>query len=269
MMFSYASKPMAGWLDAAIADGLSFRAAPMPETASLAVALVQLQAALPRITKDDRGQAGNRETRYANLATITDAIKPVLADHGFAWICRPTFAVDRFILHYQLLHAPTGDSISGEYPLPQQANSQSIGGAITYAKRYALCAVLNIAPAEDDDDAQADAQEHADRQRMRTRAVADEGAHTPPPHARPAERSKGRLPDDEWTTPAPGEPSTNAQWQAIVTLTKRLGAASDHDRHALIGQALGTGELIGATKLSAQQASDVIKYLQDQIGTDR
>lgn len=169
---------------------------------SLATALVNLQADLPRIAKEDKGQAGNRETRYASLATITDAVFPVLHAHGFAWICRPDMDVDKFLLRYRLLHAPTGESIEGDYPLPA-SNPQTMGGAITYARRYALCAVLGIAPAEDDDDAEAASKAAERRQNMRTRAVADESAASPPPHPRPAERSRGMLPDDQWTKPIP------------------------------------------------------------------
>jgi len=171
----------------------------VPET--LAAALITLQASLPRITKDSTGQAGNRETKYANLSTITDAVFPRLAGLGLYWICQPTLQEngERFVLRYRLTHAATGESVGGEYPLPV-GNPQTQGGSITYARRYALCAVLGLAPAEDDDDAAADAKAAAERQRQRTRSIADETAASPPPHARPAERLRGPLPDDEWSS---------------------------------------------------------------------
>lgn len=181
---------------ATISTGMKTTMSDQP--ASLAAALVQLQAALPRIVKDDRAQAGNRVTSYANLNTITDAVFPILAGHGFAWICRPTLAIEKFVLHYQLLHAPSGEAIEGEYPLPA-SNPQTMGGAITYARRYALCAVLGIAPAEDDDDAERASRAAEARQNARTHQIQQESAASPPPHARPAERSRGRLPDDQWT----------------------------------------------------------------------
>lgn len=37
-------------------------------------------------------------------------------------------------------------------PDPTRSNPQEIGSALTYARRYALCSVVGIAPAEDDDD---------------------------------------------------------------------------------------------------------------------
>jgi hypothetical protein len=167
--------------------------------ASLAEALITLQASLPHITKASTGQAGNRETKYANLSTITDAVFPVLASLGLYWTCAPTMLDGSFVLHYTLMHGPTGAGIDGNYPLPN-ATPQSIGGAITYARRYALCAVLGLAPAEDDDDAAAASKEARDRQNQRTSRIADERAATPPDHPRLAERLTGKLPEDPWTT---------------------------------------------------------------------
>ena len=87
----------------------------------------------------------------------------------------------------------------GRLPAAER-NPQSIGGAITYARRYALCAVLGLAPAEDDDDAAQASEEARDRQNQRTSRIADERAATPPDHPRLAERLTGKLPDDQWTT---------------------------------------------------------------------
>ena len=165
---------------------------------SLAEALITLQANLPHIRKTATGQAGNRETRYADLATITELVFPLMAALGLYWTCKPMMDVDRFVLRYKLGHI-SGESDEGDYPLPV-GTPQTQGGSITYARRYALCAVLGLAPAEDDDDAAAASREQADRQRQRTSQIADERAHTPPQHSRPAERLSGRLPDDPWTT---------------------------------------------------------------------
>ncbi len=177
--------------------------ADQPQPASLAEALIRLQARLPRITKQDRSQVGSRETSYANLNTITDAVFPLLAELGLYWTCAPTMAVEKFVLAYCLGHI-SGDKITGEYPLPS-SNPQTMGGAITYARRYALCAVLGIAPAEDDDDAAAAARSAAERQQIRTQRIADESVHSPPPHDRPAERRRGRDDNDPWAA-REGEP---------------------------------------------------------------
>lgn len=128
----------------------------MPEPPdNLAAALITLQTKLPRITKDDEAQVGTRTYAYANLATIHDAVMPLLCELGLTWTCRPTLLdTGTFVLAYSLRHAASGEQETGDYPLPTSGSPQQIGSAITYARRYTLTAVLGIAPAEDDDDGQ-------------------------------------------------------------------------------------------------------------------
>src|SRR5215469_8913840 len=155
---------------------------------SLAEALTQLQTRLPRITKDATADTGKYTYSYANLASITETVAPILAGLDLYWTCKPTMADGQFVLRYKLGHAPTGEYEEGDYPLPA-GTPQTQGGAITYARRYALCAVLGIAPAEDDDDAQA-AEADATRgstwqapanpsSRKATRSRDTAGEHTP------------------------------------------------------------------------------------------
>ena len=174
----------------------------MPEQpATLAAALVELQSRLPRITKTDRAQAGNRQTSYANLSTITEAVFPLLTECRCTWTCLPTMNDGQFGLLYALHHEPSGEKLEGFYPLPS-SNPQTIGGAITYARRYALCAVLGIAPAEDDDSASEGQRAAAERQQIRTRAIGDEFATAPPPHTRLADRARNTADEQTvWTTP--------------------------------------------------------------------
>jgi len=235
--------------------------------ASLAEALITLQASLPRIRKDDEAQVGTRVYSYANLSTITDAVLPRLAELGLYWVTLPTMDADRFVLRYRLEHSPSGEFVTGDYPLPS-GNPQTMGGAITYARRYALCAVLGLAPAEDDDDANAAADEARDRQRMRTRAIADERAHTPPPHPRPAERLRGPLPDDEWTMQTdentPGT-STGQQHTKMGFLFGKLGIADRKDRLVAVMTMLGLDSEPGSSKeLSYRQAAELIGKLEQE-----
>jgi hypothetical protein len=119
---------------------------------SLAAALAELQADLPHVAKDADAQYG----KYADLAVVTKALFPKLAAHGFSFNARPTLHPEfGFVLAYQLLHE-TGER-SGFYPLPDPAKyqPQHLGSAITYARRYCLCAVTGCAPDKDDDDGQA------------------------------------------------------------------------------------------------------------------
>lgn len=125
-------------------------------------ALAKLQTQLPRITKDNRADVKSERTgaqysyNYADLAQISALVLPLLGGVGLSFTARPTIRESRFVLVYELRHAG-GESIDGEYPLPNPDRStpQEIGSAITYARRYCLCAVTGAAPDEDDDAATA------------------------------------------------------------------------------------------------------------------
>src|SRR5690606_36854591 len=88
--------------------------------------------------------------KYADLNDVQEALFPLLAEYGLTWTTAPTLTPNGFALHYSLRHA-SGEAIEGDYPLPS-GTPQEIGSAITYARRYALCAVTGLAPVGDDDD---------------------------------------------------------------------------------------------------------------------
>jgi hypothetical protein len=225
----------------------------MSESApSLAAALAALQARIPVITKDASAQYGS----YADLASIHKVVKPLLAEYGFAWSCKPSLIGDQcnqFVLVYTLTHAPSGEETGGFYPLPSSGTPQTIGSAITYGRRYCLQSVLDLTTGDDDGQA----------------AQNDAGAwHAPAnPHTRKAVRSKGELGDDEWTTePAPDadEPGsiTDAQGIRIKYLFTRLGTAPQA-RLAYARSALNFPELEKSEDLSMAQASKLIKWLEE------
>jgi len=136
------------------------------ESSGYYAALATFQAQIPKITKEATAQVTGETKdgrpvrytyRYADLADITSEAYPLLGELGLAWSCRPTLQGSDFVLTYRLHHAPSGEYEEGFWPLPdpRRTKPQEIGSAITYAKRYAFCAVTGIAPAGDDDDAKA------------------------------------------------------------------------------------------------------------------
>lgn len=124
---------------------------PATEYPSLAAALAAFQADLPTVHKGATGQVGqNRNYKYADLSDLNGAVLPRLGAVGLSFSAKPTVTADgRFILAYVLRHV-SGDEDGGEWPLPE-GNSQAIGSALTYARRYCLQAVTGVAPDEDDD----------------------------------------------------------------------------------------------------------------------
>jgi hypothetical protein len=123
----------------------------------LLAAVVAVQRAAGTITKDKtatvRTDKGTYTYAYASLDTILDTLRPLLARNKLAWLTYPSRDEDgQPVLRYQLAHAPTGESLTGSMPLLlAKTDSQAMGSAITYARRYALCAVLNLVVDEDDD----------------------------------------------------------------------------------------------------------------------
>lgn len=164
----------------------------MTETKSLSAALAVLMTKLPEIKKVSEAKVetkggGSYKYSYADLAQISRVLLPILGECGLSFIAKPTLTDDgRMVLAYRLLHT-SGESEDGQYPLPTGGTPQSMGSAITYARRYCLCAVTGVAPEDDDDGAAAQA-EH------RYQA------------SRPAPQ-----PEPQWETPPP-EPVTDPDW---------------------------------------------------------
>lgn len=141
--------------------------AEMPKT--LFEALARFQMDLPKIAKGETAnvptkQGGSYSYKYADLTDVSAAVLPKLGALGVAFIARPTTADGKFGLAYSLVHV-SGDREDGFYEMNIGGMTpQQIGGMITYARRYCLCAATGIAPGGDDDDAQAANQFAAHRQ---------------------------------------------------------------------------------------------------------
>ena len=125
---------------------------------TLAAALAAAQAAMPAIVKDRVAKIGpGREYRYADLATILATVRPVLGAHGLALTQRTQIRGEAIVLLTELRHA-SGEVLDSEYPVAAIGiKHQDMGGALTYARRYALCGLVGIAADEDDDGASAPA----------------------------------------------------------------------------------------------------------------
>jgi hypothetical protein len=91
------------------------------------------------------------KSKYAPLDAIVDATRPVLLKHGLAISQTPLYIEGSAGVETTILHA-AGHSTTTTLLLPLKDQSpQGVGGAITYARRYALAAVLGLATEEDDD----------------------------------------------------------------------------------------------------------------------
>lgn len=95
--------------------------------------------------------------KYADLGDVLSATRPVLSRHGLAvsWVYREgEKSGDGHVITQLLHHAGKLESeIPVFYDRSAQSVMQSLGSAITYAKRYGLCGLIGVV-AEDDDDGQ-------------------------------------------------------------------------------------------------------------------
>ena len=171
----------------------------VPET--LFAALAAFQADLPGIGKGNtasvRSDKGNYSYKYADLADVSAAVLPRLGALGLAFTARPTLLDGQFVLAYSLVHV-SGDREDGIYMLPSSGTPQQIGSAITYARRYCLCAAVGVAPAEDDDDAAA-----AQTVTRQSPADAWDAATPARPNGNGAQRGQVSRPAQEQATPQP------------------------------------------------------------------
>ena len=122
-------------------------------TAALAGALAKAQGSMANPTKDSENP--HFKSRFADLATVRNAVIPALSANGLAVIQLPTEMPDgRPALVTILLHM-SGEWVETMTLLRQGQNTpQGVGAALTYARRYALQSIAGVA-AEDDDDGNA------------------------------------------------------------------------------------------------------------------
>jgi hypothetical protein len=122
----------------------------MTDHPNLASALAAVQAELPKIAKGETADTGKYTYTYADLADISAAVLPLTGKHGLAFTACPTVTdAGAFVLRYKLKHT-SGEEEGGDYPLSLQGGPQAQGSLITYARRYTLCAVVGVAPEDDD-----------------------------------------------------------------------------------------------------------------------
>ena len=131
----------------------------------LAAALVAAQGEMTNPPKTKTVYAGQKKYSFAPLPEIIDAVRPVLTKHGLA----VSQLVREMWLETRLIHT-SGQWIGATYSLPRIADSQAMGSAITYGRRYSLCALLGIAGEDDEDGEAATAAELAEQEAKRKEA---------------------------------------------------------------------------------------------------
>jgi len=225
----------------------------------LTAALAKAQAAFPKVLKDRTAKIastkGEYSYKYADLASLLDAVRKPLSDNGLALV-QPIEITERgMVLHTMLLHS-SGAHLDSYYPLATHDRPQEMGSEITYSRRYTAGSILGIASEEDDDGAAA---QQAARKPADSRRLA-----TPPKVTAPTEEI-GK-PDRPQTAPEDHE----AESEALLPkpeedrdfITKGINRkANEHNLTTDEGKSLQRDYLQGKTLRSATVADLNTLYL--------
>jgi hypothetical protein len=157
------------------------------QTPNLNKALSQLQGKMTRVKKTKEGEIKGTDKygnpfaykyQYADLGDVVADLGPLMAEFGLAFTGFPTLDPQNrsmMVLQYALVHE-SGEEKTGEWPLgPANQKAQSLGSALTYARRYSFQAATNIV-LEDDDDGKHATESHAETwDNARARAQGNSG----------------------------------------------------------------------------------------------
>jgi hypothetical protein len=119
--------------------------------AKISAALVKAQSEMGNAVKDSKNPFF--KSNFATLNAVREASLPVLNKHGIG-VFQPTTVIEgKLYVETTAIHE-SGEYISGLYEVVTgKANDpQATGAAVSYARRYALQALVNIGA--DDDDAE-------------------------------------------------------------------------------------------------------------------
>jgi hypothetical protein len=131
--------------------------------AAIGEALSALQGKLEHAAKSASGYGYH----YADLATVLDVARPLLAEHGLALTQWPVDCADGKIAVESMLVHKSGEWMRAHLTMPIEgkkgmSKAQEIGSVITYARRYSLAAILGIAQVDDDAAAAPPPERHRD-----------------------------------------------------------------------------------------------------------
>ena len=121
----------------------------MTDSSKLAAALVAFQSELKPVDKNAENPFF--KSSYMTLSNIMTKIQPILEKNKLAVVQMISSLDGQTALRTRVLHE-SGEFIEDTMPLLlAKEDPQAQGSAVTYARRYALCAALGIVADEDDD----------------------------------------------------------------------------------------------------------------------
>lgn len=146
------------------ASNVEIRLSPLrrsPTCGAICAAIAKAQGAFLPLQKDrevevkgvakNTGKEFNYTFSYATLDAAFESVRKPLADNELCYVQSPSTGEKRVTVTTFIGHS-SGEWFEGDLELfSSEFTPQSVGGVITYARRYAICAMLGLAAEEDDD----------------------------------------------------------------------------------------------------------------------
>jgi hypothetical protein len=154
-------------VDAEWSGSTAFQSSPKFDL--LASALTVVQGKVEAIDKSKHVNAGKFSYEYAPLDVIIASMRPLLAASQLAVIQLPSVTEPKSVTVQTVLLHSSGQFIAEKlkFPVSDGSDAKAFGSAVTYARRYAYCAMLGIQPQEEDDDGAAAQAEKQGKRRQR------------------------------------------------------------------------------------------------------
>lgn len=120
------------------------------DIALLAAALSKLQGEVKDAYKDKQGYG----YKYSDLSSVLDIVRPLIAKYRLSITQLPGAVGEKVSLETVLMHE-SGQWISSTMEMPVERGkgmslAQATGAVMTYARRYALAAIIGIAQTDND-----------------------------------------------------------------------------------------------------------------------
>jgi len=205
-----------------------------PPIAELAAALCKAQAQMEGAKKDATNP--HFKNKYADLAAVWAAIREPLTSNGLAVVQLLRDVQNGIEVETILLHT-SGQQIGSVLAMPASKNdAQGYGSAATYARRYALMALVGVAPEDDDGNAAVGPADSAGggthfRPERRQGSATGQRMAQEEPHLI-ADRPKGQLPGKAAAPINTPESAGNAvkriQWVKESVAFLRLDTTDEH-----------------------------------------
>jgi|GEM_PF-1177320 len=240
-----------------------------PSIAQLAAALSGAQGEIGEIFKTKTAQVktktgGEYRYAYADLSSVLSVVRPTLGKHGLAFSQGFERAERGLTLTTTLLHS-SGEWLSSTLSMPVgDSTPQAYGSTMTYARRYALTALVGVAA--EDDDGQAGKGETETEIKPSSARVPSTPRGTTPTSQTPIPShtpQRSNSPKTEAKGALLAEQLEKSRASTLHAELGKLGYSSSHEHYRLAAEVLKR-PITSLTQLNAEEARQV--YQSARVG---